>query len=117
MQEKKSKHKSSRHIQPQLGELATSIGETEVHCMQEGGQLYSKKTATARSALTRQVGGEHYKKYKIQPVEFIHQNGIPFIEGNIIKYAARWRDKGGVETLNKIKHYVDLLIELEQKHA
>lgn len=67
------------------------------------------------TALTEQVGGEHYKKHKIQPVEFIHANGIPFIEGNIIKYACRWREKGGVESLQKIKHYVDLLIELENK--
>ena len=64
-------------------------------------------------ALDTQIGGDHYKHFKIQPVEFIHANGIPFIEGNIIKYACRWRDKGGKETLEKIKHYVDLLIELE----
>ena len=65
----------------------------------------------AQSALDKQVGGDHYKKYAIQPIEFITKNNIPFIEGNIIKYIVRWRDKGGVETLEKIKHYVDMLIE------
>jgi hypothetical protein len=60
-----------------------------------------------------QVGGKHYKNYKIQPIKFIHDNNIPFIEGNIIKYICRWRTKNGIEDLNKIKHYVDLLIELE----
>lgn len=69
-----------------------------------------------QSALTVQVGGDHYKKFRIQPTEFIHANGIPFIEGCIIKYAARWRDKGGVADLQKIKHYVDLLIELDAKY-
>ena len=67
------------------------------------------------SALTKQVAGDHYKKMKIQPVEFIHANNIPFIEGCIIKYAARWRDKGGIKDLEKIKHFTDLLIELETK--
>lgn len=67
------------------------------------------------SALQTQIGGDHYSKLKIQPVAYIHANNIPFIEGCIIKYATRWRDKGGVKDLEKIKHFVDLLIELEGK--
>ena len=65
------------------------------------------------SSLQTQVGGDHYKKFKIQPVEYIHGNNIPFIEGCIIKYISRWRDKGGVADLNKAKHFINLLIELE----
>jgi hypothetical protein len=65
-------------------------------------------------ALDVQVGGDHYKKLKIQPIEFIHANNIPFIEGNIIKYIVRWRDKNGIKDLEKVKHYVDLLIDLEK---
>ena len=49
----------------------------------------------------------------IQPVEFIQKNRIGFIEGNIIKYICRWRAKGGVEDLEKVRHYIDLLIEME----
>ena len=60
-----------------------------------------------------QVGGSHYSKYTIQPTEFIHKNNIPFIEGNIIKYILRHRDKNGIEDLKKAKHYLDLLIEFE----
>ena len=60
-----------------------------------------------------QVGGDHYKIYKIQPTEFIHTNSIPFIEGNIIKYVMRHKNKNGVEDLKKAKHYIDLLIKLE----
>ena len=67
------------------------------------------------TALDVQVGGEHYKKMKIQPVEFIHANGIPFIEGNIVKYIVRWREKNGIKDLEKVKHYVDLLIQLESR--
>ena len=69
------------------------------------------------SALEEQVGGSHYKDLLIQPVEYIHANKIPFIEGNIIKYITRWKTKNGVEDLKKVQHYVDLLIELETREA
>lgn len=60
-----------------------------------------------------QVAGDHYKKLKMQPVEYILANGLEFCEGNIVKYISRWRDKGGVEDLRKIKQYCDFLIENE----
>lgn len=65
------------------------------------------------SALEVQVAGEHYKALAIQPVEYIHANGIGYFEGNVIKYVTRWRTKGGVADLEKAKHYIELLIELE----
>jgi hypothetical protein len=70
-------------------------------------------TTENNSALDVQIGGQHYKSYAIQPVEFIHKNKIPYIEGCAIKYLCRWREKGGIEDLRKVKHYVDLLIEME----
>lgn len=60
-----------------------------------------------------QQGGDHYKKYVIQPTEFIHRNEIGFIEGNVIKYVLRHRDKNGKQDLLKAKHYIDLLLEYE----
>ena len=66
------------------------------------------------SALSVQVGGDHYKNYKIQPIDFIYSNDLPFIEGCIIKYICRYNKKGTpIEDLKKIKHYVDILIEKE----
>ena len=59
----------------------------------------------------KQVGGKHYLKYKIQPVEFIIKNNIGFVEGNIIKYVLRFKEKGGVQDLLKAKHYIELLID------
>ena len=59
----------------------------------------------------KQVGGNHYKKYKIQPVEFIVKNNIGFCEGNVIKYVLRFKDKGGIADLEKAKHYIELLID------
>jgi hypothetical protein len=65
------------------------------------------------SALDVQVAGDHYKKLAIQPVQYIHANGIGYFEGNVIKYVSRWRDKNGLADLEKAKHYIELLIELE----
>jgi len=60
-----------------------------------------------------QVAGDHYQKMKIQPIEYIMANQLPFAEGCIVKYATRWRDKGGVEDLRKIKQFCDFIIESE----
>lgn len=66
-------------------------------------------------ALGRQEGGDHYKDLPIQPVEYIHANGLSYFEGNVIKYVTRWRKKNGLADLRKARHYIDLLIELESK--
>lgn len=64
-----------------------------------------------------QEGGSHYKGKAIQPVEYILANGIPFVEGSVIKYVTRWRDKGGIEDLRKAKHFLEILIEHEERGA
>ena len=62
-----------------------------------------------------QVGGNHYNKMKIQPIEFIYENNIPYMEANVIKYVCRHKSKNGLQDLEKAKHYIDLLIEKEYK--
>jgi len=62
----------------------------------------------------KQIGGEHYKKYAIQPTEYAEKNGLSFAEGCIVKYITRWRDKGGVEDLKKIIHYAEILVDIEK---
>jgi len=58
-----------------------------------------------------QVGGDHYKKMKIQPSEFINKNEMQFAEGNAIKYICRHGSKGRLQDLEKAKHYIDMIIE------
>lgn len=72
------------------------------------------------SALDVQVAGDHYKGKGIQPVEYISANNLTFLEGCIVKRITRWRDKQSgdkFDDLNKIKHEVDLLIEMEKKYG
>lgn len=81
-------------------------------------QTVSEKKVEDQGALAVQVGGGHYKKCAIQPVEYSMKNNLNFCQGNIIKYATRYADKNGPEDLEKVKHYVDLTIELEYpEHA
>ena len=64
-------------------------------------------------ASEQQVGGDHYTKYPIQPKQFFHANKVPHLEASIMEYVLRWRDKGGFQDLEKAKHLIDLLMELE----
>lgn len=64
-------------------------------------------------SLNYQEGGTHYKKYAIQPIEYIHANKLDFFQGSVVKYITRFRDKNGLEDLKKAKHFIDLLINLE----
>jgi hypothetical protein len=70
------------------------------------------------SANDMQVGGEHYQSKSIQPWDAMQAWMTPdqfkgFLWGNVIKYIARWQDKGGVEDLRKARHYMDKLIEVQ----
>lgn len=60
-----------------------------------------------------QIGGNHYEKRKIQPIEYIENNSLGFHEGNVIKYITRYKDKNGVEDLKKALWYIERLIELQ----
>ena len=57
-----------------------------------------------------QVGGTHYEKMAIQPIEFINANNLSYMQGNVIKYVCRYHDKNGIEDLEKAKHYIDMMI-------
>ena len=62
-----------------------------------------------------QVGGRHYDKLEIEPVEYIMANNLGFCEGNILKYITRYQDKDGVKDLLKARQYLDILIKAKQK--
>ena len=57
-----------------------------------------------------QVGGSHYKFFKIQPYEFISKNDLSFYQGKVIKYELSYPYKIGIEDLKKIIHYCQLEI-------
>lgn len=60
----------------------------------------------------RQVGGKHYNT-PIQHWDYVVANELGYFEGQITKYVTRWRSKNGLEDLEKARHFLDKLIEVE----
>ena len=58
----------------------------------------------------KQIGGSHYKNFRIQPSEFVIENELLYPEGCVIKYIIRHRMKNGKEDLLKAKHFIDMII-------
>ena len=58
---------------------------------------------------------KHYTKGKIEPIDFINANNLDYLEGNIVKYIARYKYKGGVEDLKKAEFYLRMLIQREKE--
>jgi len=72
--------------------------------------------AKRNTALNKQVKGNHYKQYEIQPVEYCQKNRLNMLESNIVKYVTRHQDKGGADDVLKIIHCAELLLELEYEN-
>lgn len=87
---------------------------------QTGGSAACAKSpvrqASPKSPTDKQVGGSHYQ-LPIQPIEYILANGLGYCEANVVKYVSRWRNKGGIQDLKKAIHYLEMLIEQEEKDA
>ena len=66
-----------------------------------------------KNPLKEQVGGDHYSKLEIQPAVYSQRNKLSYLQGTVIKYVTRYKDKGGIEDLYKAIHSIKLLIELE----
>jgi hypothetical protein len=68
-----------------------------------------------RLANEEQVGGDHYKNKAIQPWDYIASNNLGYLEGCVIKYVSRYKEKGGIQDLQKAAHYLQKLMEVESE--
>jgi len=64
-------------------------------------------------ANAKQVGGEHYKN-PVQHWDWVASNELDYFQGQITKYVARWKKKGGIQDLEKARHFLDKYIELQR---
>lgn len=64
--------------------------------------------------LNEQIGGNHYKRFAIQPAEYAFHNHLEFLPANIIKYVTRYPFKNGLQDLEKALHCLQMLIQLEK---
>lgn len=63
--------------------------------------------------LSEQVDGDHYKNLVIQPAVYSFKNNLNWHQGEIVKYVTRYKSKNGKIDLNKAKHLIEMLMELE----
>jgi hypothetical protein len=63
------------------------------------------------AANDRQIGGKHYVS-QIQHWDWVAANNLDYFQGQITKYVARWKHKGGFQDLEKARHFLDKYIEL-----
>jgi len=68
-----------------------------------------------RIANANQVGGDHYRNKAIQPWDYIASNNLGYLEGCVIKYVSRYKEKGGIQDLQKAAHYLQKLMEVESE--
>ena len=97
--------------QENMGMMDEAIKET----VKDKGFVKTDLKKEAMRATLKQVGGNHYKDCKIQPIEYITANNLTYAEGNIIKYFTRSRRNGGKNDLLKAKHYIEIILEMEYK--
>lgn len=71
----------------------------------------------SKDVWTTQVGGDHYCKLPVQPFQYSMKNGLDPMQHTIIKYVTRFRDKNGIQDLEKAKQTIDLLIAYEKEKA
>mgnify|MGYP003644969052 CR=1 FL=1 len=83
-----------------------AIDKKKLKIIEEGTYEYEYGKAT-----DKQVGGSHYKDCAIQPVDYIVENKLDFLEGNIVKYITRHKTKNGIEDIRKVIHYAELILE------
>lgn len=83
---------------------------------QEASTEKTKPIQQEVKATDMQVGGDHYTKLAIQPMRYSMENGLDALQHTVIKYVTRFRDKNGIEDLEKAKHCIDMLIEFERNN-
>lgn len=98
-----------------LPEHVVSLLESEMELLSDSAGATTEIQSIRSSALDKQVSGNHYKDCGIQPIEYIHANGLNYFEGNAVKYITRHRKKNGKADIEKAIHYLELLLEMEYK--
>ena len=57
------------------------------------------------------INPDHYGNSGIDVIDFCQANNLDFMQGNVIKYVFRYKNKNGLEDLEKAKEYIDRMIE------
>jgi len=59
------------------------------------------------------INPSHYKQGNIEVIDFILDQDLNYLEGNVIKYVSRYKYKNGLEDLKKAQWYLNkIMLEL-----
>lgn len=90
--------------------------------IEENVELFTKTKFKLKEETTSDLidNQAHYKNQGIEPIDLMRENFSKeefagFLQGNVLKYMLRYKDKNGVEDLKKAKTYLTWLIEEEEK--
>ncbi len=64
-----------------------------------------------------QVGGQHYKQLAVEHWDIVALLNLDYFQGQITKYVIRWRDKNGIQDLEKVVHFAQKYVEVEKARA
>jgi hypothetical protein len=75
----------------------------------------SEETGTTgdQSAFAIQVGGDHYKQYPIQPIQYARKNNLDAMQFSVVKYVTRHKQKNGVQDIRKAIHFLQMIAEYD----
>ena len=67
--------------------------------------------------LMDKISPDYYQKGNIEVTDFIIDQSMSFLEGNVVKYITRYKEKSGIEDLRKARWYLEKMIEEQVKHG
>ena len=97
--------------------IHSETNATTPQAQQESHTEETKPIQQEVKASNTQIGGDHYTKLAIQPMRYSMENGLDALQHTVIKYVTRFRDKNGIEDLEKARHCIDMLIEFERNKS
>ena len=95
-------------------ENGNQLGITKLRDIVKNGD---KKPIYTQDLPKKEVGGTHYEKCGIQPIEYIHANHLNFDEGSVVKYVSRHRNKNGAEDIMKMIQYGTFILKEEYHYT
>jgi hypothetical protein len=76
-------------------------------------RVYGQMNEQTKNTMSDSINPDYYRK-GIETTDYIQSHSMNYLEGNIIKYVTRYKDKGGVLDLKKAEWYLTRLIKQEE---
>jgi hypothetical protein len=61
------------------------------------------------------ISPDYYQQGNIEVTDFIIDQSMSFLEGNVVKYLCRYKEKSGIQDLRKARWYIEKLIAERMK--